>query len=99
MQLAEGWCDRLRADGVDVRAFRTSRTALPININFRNHRKVVIVDGRVAFLGGLNVGDEYMGESPVFGPWRDRHVFKRIAHYTSGGFYVSISRLRALQSC
>jgi len=74
MHLAEGWCDRLRADGVEVRAFRTSRTALPININFRNHRKVVIVDGGVAFLGGLNVGDEYMGQSPAFGSWRDTHV-------------------------
>jgi len=74
MERSEGWCDRLRAEGVEVRAFRTSRTALPININFRNHRKVVIVDGGVAFLGGLNVGDEYMGESPAFGPWRDTHV-------------------------
>jgi len=74
MHLAEGWCDRLRAAGVEVAAFRTSRTALPTNINFRNHRKVVIVDGAEAFLGGLNVGDEYMGESPAFGPWRDTHV-------------------------
>lgn len=74
MHLAEGWCDRLRASGVEVAAFRTSRTALPTNINFRNHRKVVIVDGAEAFLGGLNVGDEYMGESPAFGPWRDTHV-------------------------
>lgn len=74
MHLAEGWCDRLRASGVEVAAFRTSRTALPTNINFRNHRKVVIVDGAEAVLGGLNVGDEYMGESPAFGPWRDTHV-------------------------
>jgi len=43
-------------------------------LNFRNHRKVVVVDGRVAFVGGLNVGDEYMGRSKRFGHWRDTHV-------------------------
>jgi cardiolipin synthase len=40
-------------------------------MNFRNHRKLVIVDGREAYLGGLNVGDEYLGLDPKFGPWRD----------------------------
>jgi cardiolipin synthase len=40
-------------------------------INFRNHRKTVIADGRVGFLGGLNVGDEYLGLSKGYGPWRD----------------------------
>lgn len=43
-------------------------------INFRNHRKIVISDGRVAYVGGLNVGDEYMGQSKRFGHWRDTHV-------------------------
>lgn len=42
-----------------------------IQVNLRNHRKVVVVDGRVGFTGGLNVGDEYLGESPRFGYWRD----------------------------
>ena len=43
-------------------------------LNFRNHRKVIIVDGHVAFTGGFNVGDEYMGRSTEFGPWRDTHI-------------------------
>ena len=43
-------------------------------INFRNHRKIVVVDGRTAFVGGHNVGDEYLGENPEFGHWRDTHV-------------------------
>jgi cardiolipin synthase A/B len=47
-----------------------------IQINLRNHRKLVIVDGRVGFTGGLNIGDEYLGRSPFFGPWRD--TFARI---------------------
>jgi cardiolipin synthase A/B len=40
-------------------------------VNLRNHRKIVVTDGKVAFTGGLNVGDEYLGENPRFGPWRD----------------------------
>src|SRR5207244_2541871 len=42
--------------------------------NFRNHRKIVVVDGRDAYVGGLNVGDEYLGRSARFGAWRDTHV-------------------------
>lgn len=45
-----------------------------LSINFRNHRKSVIVDGKVGFIGGLNVAEEYMGRDPAFGPWRDTHA-------------------------
>ncbi len=43
-------------------------------INLRNHRKILVVDGRVGFTGGLNIGDEYLGKHPKFGPWRDTHM-------------------------
>lgn len=42
-----------------------------IQINLRNHRKIVVVDGQTAFTGGLNIGDEYLGKRPFFGYWRD----------------------------
>lgn len=42
-----------------------------LKVNLRNHRKIVVVDGQTAFTGGLNVGDEYLGKDPKFGPWRD----------------------------
>jgi cardiolipin synthase A/B len=45
-----------------------------IQVNMRNHRKLVIVDGQVGFTGGLNVGDEYLGKNPRFGYWRDTHL-------------------------
>jgi cardiolipin synthase len=45
-----------------------------IQINLRNHRKLLVVDGRVGFTGGLNLGDEYLGRMPFFGPWRDEFV-------------------------
>lgn len=61
--------------GVVVLPFRTSRGLRNrFQINFRNHRKVVIIDGSTAYVGGMNVGDEYMGRSPRFGPWRDSQV-------------------------
>jgi cardiolipin synthase A/B len=42
--------------------------------NFRNHRKIVIIDGEIGFVGGLNVGIEYLGEDKNFGFWRDTHM-------------------------
>ncbi len=42
--------------------------------NYRNHRKIVIVDGTVGYLGGLNIGDKYMGLSKYYGYWRDSVV-------------------------
>ncbi len=65
----------LTAAGVSIRPFGSNRRwRNPFQINFRNHRKIVVVDGRVAYVGGLNVGDEYIGRDPSFGPWRDTHV-------------------------
>jgi cardiolipin synthase len=43
-------------------------------IDFRNHRKNIIVDGKVGFTGGINVGREYLGLDPEIGHWRDTHV-------------------------
>lgn len=45
-----------------------------LRVNLRNHRKILVVDGRVGFTGGLNVGDEYLGLDPKFGYWRDTHL-------------------------
>lgn len=43
-------------------------------LNFRDHRKIVVVDGRVGFVGGFNVGDQYLGRKKKFGHWRDTHL-------------------------
>lgn len=42
-----------------------------IQINLRNHRKMTVVDGKVAFTGGMNIGNEYLGKDGYFGYWRD----------------------------
>jgi cardiolipin synthase len=43
-------------------------------LNYRNHRKIIVVDGRVGFVGGLNIGDEYLGKNKHLGFWRDTHL-------------------------
>jgi cardiolipin synthase len=74
--LPDSYIEDLAAAGVEVRTFDTRRNQIDrlLQINFRNHRKIVVVDGREAWVGGLNVGDEYLGRNPAFGYWRDTHV-------------------------
>ncbi|MEM8713002.1 MAG: cardiolipin synthase [Planctomycetota bacterium] len=74
--LSDRFLADLRAAGVQIRPFSTTRRANRFQLNFRNHRKLLIVDGEVAFVGGLNCGDEYMGRDPEMSPWRD--TFTRI---------------------
>lgn len=65
----------LRDGGVEIRPFNTRKGHRNrFQINFRNHRKVVVVDGKVAWIGGHNVGDEYLGRDPKIGRWRDTHA-------------------------
>jgi cardiolipin synthase len=45
-----------------------------IRVNYRNHRKIAVIDGKEAFVGGFNIGDEYLGENKRFGYWRDTHL-------------------------
>ncbi len=74
-QLSKRCINRMRAGGIQVRSFHTvGGRANRFQINFRNHRKIVIVDGRHAWVGGLNVGDEYLGRDPKVGFWRDTHI-------------------------
>ena len=69
---------QLREAGVKVAGFNQRHKLLrvygPSRINYRNHRKIVVVDGEQAWVGGHNVGIEYLGEDPKFGHWRDTHV-------------------------
>ncbi|MEO5807863.1 cardiolipin synthase [Devosia sp.] len=69
---------QLRDAGIKVAGFnhrhKFFRFYGPTRINYRNHRKIVVVDGRAAWVGGHNVGVEYLGEDPKFGHWRDTHV-------------------------
>ncbi|WP_420223340.1 cardiolipin synthase [Pigmentiphaga litoralis] len=72
--LDRGYIEALRLGGVEIHAFSIRRFRNRFQLNFRNHRKIVVVDGRQAFVGGHNVGVEYLGEKPPLAPWRDTHV-------------------------
>ncbi len=45
-----------------------------IRLNYRNHRKIAVIDGKLGYIGGLNIGDEYLGEKKRYGHWRDAHM-------------------------
>jgi len=73
--LTRRYIQDLKCHGVYVHAFKTTRgSGNRFQINFRNHRKIVLIDGQTAFIGGINVGDEYLGHSKRFGPWRDTFI-------------------------
>ena len=65
----------MRIAGVEVFPFMPMAFArFRSSVNHRDHRKILVVDGRLGFLGGLNIGDTYMGKNPKIGNWRDTHV-------------------------
>lgn len=72
--LPASYANVLRTAGVQVHPFATRRWRNRFQLNFRNHRKIVVVDGWRGFVGGLNVGEEYLGRKPPLSPWRDTHM-------------------------
>ncbi|MBB5351885.1 cardiolipin synthase [Haloferula luteola] len=73
--LSSSYLDSLRQAGVHAQSFlNLVGGANRFQLNFRNHRKLVVVDGKTAFVGGHNVGDEYLGLHPTLSPWRDTHM-------------------------
>jgi len=74
-KLPKSYVSDLRNGGVQARAFHSTQgRGNRFQLNFRNHRKIVIADGRTAWIGGHNVGDEYVDGHPTLGHWRDTHV-------------------------
>ncbi|MBD2207735.1 cardiolipin synthase [Calothrix sp. FACHB-1219] len=74
-KLSRSYLQSLRKHGIEVSAFHTTKgKGNRFQLNFRNHRKILVVDGTVGFVGGLNIGDEYLGKNPRLSPWRDTHM-------------------------
>jgi len=66
---------RLEDANIQVGAFFPPKIPkINFKINFRNHRKLAIIDGQIGYIGGFNIGDEYLGKSDKFGYWRDTHL-------------------------
>ena len=65
----------LKAAGVKVAVFFPPvLRRLQLRVNYRNHRKIVVIDGRLGYVGGFNIGKEYISRDPRFGYWRDTHL-------------------------
>lgn len=80
---AAAW-NRLRKAGIQVAEFFPAVLGkLQLRVNYRNHRKIVVIDGRLGFIGGFNVGREYLGRDQKFGYWRDTHICIEGAAVTS----------------
>ncbi|MCT4607228.1 MAG: cardiolipin synthase [Marinisporobacter sp.] len=74
-QLSKNYLSEMKDAGVHIYGF--SPVVFPIlsrKLNYRNHRKIIVIDGKIGFLGGLNIGDEYLGKDPHLGFWRDSHL-------------------------
>ncbi|MBB3108542.1 cardiolipin synthase [Paenibacillus phyllosphaerae] len=75
LELHGSYVKELREAGIQTQCFLAPRLALfDKRINFRDHRKIVVVDGLTGFVGGINIGDEYLGHNPKLGFWRDTHL-------------------------
>ena len=73
--LSERYIKSLTQAGIRVNSFHSSRSVQNrFQLNFRNHRKIVVIDGKSAWLGGHNIGDEYLGRNPKYPNWRDTHL-------------------------
>lgn len=65
----------LEAQGIHVAVFFPALFGrLQLRVNYRNHRKIAIIDGKIGYVGGFNIGKEYIGLDPKFGHWRDTHL-------------------------
>ncbi|MEA3456697.1 MAG: cardiolipin synthase [Campylobacterota bacterium] len=105
LDLPSAYTDDLRDAGAEIYSFHTQKgRGNRFQLNFRNHRKIVVVDGKAAWIGGHNIGDEYLGRDPNVGNWRDTHMkitgpaaiaaqvsFVEDWHWSTGDFLLGIT--------
>ncbi|MFD2659272.1 cardiolipin synthase [Paenibacillus thailandensis] len=74
-QLSKTYISRLHEAGIRTSCFLPPRNAIAARqLNYRNHSKIAVIDGKIGFLGGINIGDEYLGLDPKLGFWRDTQL-------------------------
>ena len=68
--------NEMRNYGIEIVPYLKGKITIPIGgqLNYRNHRKIVVIDGKIGYTGGINIGDEYVGKNKKFGYWRDTHI-------------------------
>ena len=82
---------KLKALGAEVRIFHRLIPLLCMRLNFRDHRKIAVIDGKTAFTGGFNIGDEYANIKSPYGHWKDCAVaVYGAAAEVFGGMFLSV---------
>ena len=72
--LPPNYCKLLEEQGIKAKAFSPIMPLLSSHYNYRDHRKILVIDGKVAFNGGVNLADEYINRRERFGHWKDTAV-------------------------
>ena len=81
--LPKGYTAKLKALGIKCQVFSPATPFLSTHYNYRDHRKILVIDGKVAFNGGINLADEYINEKKKFGHWKDTAIMLRGAAVSS----------------
>ncbi len=75
LRLSQKQINSYRSCGIEMYKFSDIKNpAYNDKLNLRNHRKIAVIDGKYGFVGGINIGDEYIGTSEKFGTWHDTHL-------------------------
>ncbi|MDO5096044.1 MAG: cardiolipin synthase [Peptostreptococcaceae bacterium] len=73
-QMPNSYTDELEKMGINAKQFSPIKPILSTSYNNRDHRKIMVIDGRVAFTGGINLADEYINKKKRFGHWKDNAI-------------------------
>lgn len=73
-QMPNSYIHELEKLGINAKQFSPIKPILSTSYNNRDHRKILVIDGRVAFTGGINIADEYINQKERFGHWKDNGI-------------------------
>ncbi|MBS4749892.1 cardiolipin synthase [Carnobacteriaceae bacterium zg-ZUI78] len=87
-----------KAGGKALSFFGSSIPIVNLRFNYRNHRKIVVIDGKIGYVGGFNIGDEYLGKGKL-GYWRDTHlrISGEAVHSLQTRFFVDWNAVAKLE--
>ncbi len=94
MTLPAGYAEVLEKDGIKCRVFNRFHPLLTSIQNNRDHRKIAVIDGKIAYTGGINLADEYIDEEIRFGQWKDNSV--RLCGEAAASFTVMFLQMWGL---
>jgi len=72
--LPKNYRKKLEKLGIEVNVFNAIKPSIDVFMNYRDHRKITVIDGNVGFVGGNNLADEYINEKKRFGHWKDSSI-------------------------